>query len=151
MSLFQVKSSVLLPLLQSLGRPQPLLTETVGGKKLFPSSDDTDNTVCSTVLNLPNLEIIGLLILVLCNSIIYQSQEIFDKYLQTDVLSISVVTFTLKVFCSVTRMSWPVLGVMSTMINLQILRWMMTGITGTEGREVFRTTETPQGNVCGES
>ena len=84
MSLFQVKSSVLLPLLQSLGRPQPLLTETVGGKKLFPSSDDTDNTVCSTVLNLPNLEIIGLLISVLWNSIIYQLQEIFDKYLQTD-------------------------------------------------------------------
>merc|ERR1719192_1244152 len=38
-----VKSNVLLPLLQSLGRPQPLLTETVGGKKLFPSSDDADN------------------------------------------------------------------------------------------------------------
>ena len=43
MSLFQVKSNVLLPLLQSLGRPQPLLTETVGGKKLNVSSDDADN------------------------------------------------------------------------------------------------------------
>ena len=61
MSLFQVKSSVLLPLLQSFGRPEPLLTETVGGKKLFPSSDDTDNTVCRTFLNLANLKIIGVL------------------------------------------------------------------------------------------
>ena len=43
MSLFQVKTNVLLPLLQRLGRPQPVLTETVGGKKLILSSDDADN------------------------------------------------------------------------------------------------------------
>ena len=55
MSLFQVKSNVLLPLLQSLGRPQPLLTETVGGKKLILSSDDADNrlqyrdTICPII------------------------------------------------------------------------------------------------------
>ena len=63
MSLFQVKSSVLLPLLQSLGRPQPLLTETVGGKKLFPSSDDADNRLqyIQGGINLANLKIIGVL------------------------------------------------------------------------------------------